>query len=285
MNRPSYGRFSLRDAPFLVEWPIRNQRFRFMTLAARLNAGETIFTAWSGIPDSLTVEALAATALDAVTLDMQHGGHHEDSVQRGLGPIIAAGKSGLVRIPVGRFDMASRALDFGAQAVIAPMVNTISDAKLFAASMKYPPIGQRSWGPNLAMARNGQKDAGKWLAEANSQTLALAMIETREALAIVDDILAVDGIDGVLVGPSDFSIAWSNGQGVNPGLEDMMDAVGHIGKQTRAAGKHAAIYVVDPALVGRFVGMGYQLVALGGEPRYMAIGAASLLDTARASMK
>lgn len=255
-----------------------------MTLAARLNAGETIFTSWSGLPDTLTVEALASGPMDAVTLDMQHGGHHEDSVQRGLGPIMAAGKPGIVRIPVGRFDMASRALDFGAQAVIAPMVNTIEDARLFAASMKYPPIGQRSWGPNLAMARLGQSDANTWLTQANSQTLSFAMIETREALAIVDDILAVDGIDGVLVGPADFSIAWTKGAQVNPNLPDMMDAIAHIGARTRAAGKHAAIYVVDPALVGRFVGFGFRLIALGSEQRYMRLGATQLLSEAKASL-
>lgn len=255
-----------------------------MRLAARLDAGETVFTAWSSLPDALVAEALAATAMDAVTLDMQHGGHHEDSVLRALAAIIAAGKPGLVRIPVGRFDMASRALDFGAEAVIAPMVNTLADAHAFAAAMKYPPVGQRSWGPGFAMARQRDADARGWMRNANAGTLALAMIETREALAIVDDILAVPGIDGVLVGPSDFSIAWTNGETVDPSLEGMMEAIGHIAARARAAGKHAAIYVVDPALVGRFVAMGYRLVALGGESRYMALGTASLLDAARASL-
>ncbi|MEO3387460.1 aldolase/citrate lyase family protein [Mesorhizobium sp. CAU 1741] len=256
-----------------------------MTLAERLNAGETVFTAWSGIPDALTIEALTAAPVDAVTLDMQHGGHHEDSVLRGLMPIVASGKPGLVRIPVGRFDMASRALDFGAEAIIAPMVNSIEDARAFAASMKYPPVGQRSWGAGFAMQRAQQPDSARWLAEQNAQTLAFAMIETREALAIVDDILAVDGIDGVLVGPSDFSIAWTKGTVMDPALEDMMEAVGQIGASAKAAGKHAAIYVVDPKLVGRFVTMGYRLIAMGNEQRYMTMGAASLLDAARASIK
>ena len=256
-----------------------------MTLADRLNAGETIFTAWSGIPDAITVEAVANTAVDAVTLDMQHGGHHEDSVLRGLAPIVASGKPGIVRIPVGRFDMASKALDYGAQAVIAPMINTIEDARLFAASMKYPPVGERSWGASYAMARHKTADASGWLGSANSRTLAFAMIETREALAILDDILAVDGIDGVLVGPSDFSIAWSGGKSVNPSMEDMMAGIGDIGRRTRAASKHAAIYVVDPALSGRFVEMGFRFLALGSEQRYMTIGAETLLKAARASIR
>lgn len=255
-----------------------------MSLAARLKAGETVFTAWSGIPDAFTIEAMAATPVDAVTLDMQHGGHHEDSVLRGLLPIIAAGKPGIVRVPVGRFDMASRALDFGAEAVIAPMINTIGDARLFAASMKYPPVGERSWGASIAMARRRTGDMGAWLGSANGETLAFAMVETRAALAILDDILAEPGIDGVFLGPSDFSIAWSGGRTVDAGLEDMMDAVADIGARTRAAGKHAAIFVIDPTLTGRFVAMGYRLIALGNEQRYMALGASTLLDAARATL-
>lgn len=232
----------------------------------------------------MTVEALASAPVDAVTLDMQHGGHHEDSVLRCLLPVIAAGKPGVVRIPVGRFDMASRALDFGAEAVIAPMVNTVEDARAFAASMKYPPVGQRSWGATIAMARRGTADAAGWLANANAQTLAFAMVETREALAVLDDILAVPGIDGIFVGPSDFSIAWSGGAAIDPGLDDMMQAIGDIAGRTRAAGKHAAIFVVDPKLTGRYVAMGYRLIALGNEQRYMAVGSAALLETARASV-
>ncbi|MDP3897082.1 MAG: aldolase/citrate lyase family protein, partial [Mesorhizobium sp.] len=110
-----------------------------MLLGDRLRAGEVLCTAWSGIPDALTVELVAAQGFEAVTLDMQHGGHNEDSVLRGIAPVLAAGKHAIVRIPVGRFDMASRALDFGAEAVIAPMVNSVEDARRFAASMKYPP--------------------------------------------------------------------------------------------------------------------------------------------------
>ncbi|MGN6767382.1 MAG: 2,4-dihydroxyhept-2-ene-1,7-dioic acid aldolase, partial [Rhizobiaceae bacterium] len=98
-----------------------------MTLAARLRAGETLFTAWSGIPDSITIETVARTGFEVVTLDMQHGAHHEDSVARGMLPILEAGKHAVVRIPVGRFDMASRALDFGAEAIIAPMINSADD--------------------------------------------------------------------------------------------------------------------------------------------------------------
>jgi 4-hydroxy-2-oxoheptanedioate aldolase len=110
------------------------------------------------------------------------------------------------------------------------------------------------------------------------------MIETREALDALDGILAVPGIDGVFVGPSDFSIAWSNGAVLDPALGDMMAAIADIAGRARAAGKHAAIYVVDPALSGRYVAMGFRFLALGSDQRYLTMGAAALVDAARASM-
>ncbi len=253
------------------------------TLRARLAGDRPIYSGWSALPDSLVVEQLASTAFDAVTLDMQHGGHHEDSVVRGLGPIVAAGKHALVRIPVGRFDMASRALDFGADAVIAPMINSVGDARAFAHACKYPPVGGRSWGPSFAMPRRGADDSRAWLASANDAVMALAMIETREALAALDGILAVDGIDGVLVGPADFSIAWTRGETVDPTHEEMMEAIADIAARTRAAGKAAAIYVADPRLAKRFVAMGFRLIALGSEARLMQIGADALIAAARGS--
>jgi len=206
-----------------------------MTLADRLAADEALCTAWSGVPDSLTVEIVASQPFDAVTLDMQHGGHHEDSVLRSLVPVLRAGKHALVRIPVGRFDMASRALDFGAEAVIAPMVNSVADARLFAASMKYPPVGERSWGPTYAFPRRAEGDYPTWLETSNKRTLAFAMVETRAAHDALDGILETPGIDGIFLGPSDFSIAWSGGRTINPTLEEMMEAVASIAARAELA--------------------------------------------------
>jgi 4-hydroxy-2-oxoheptanedioate aldolase len=257
-----------------------------MTLAARLKAGEIIFTAWSGIPDSITVETLARTGFDTVTLDMQHGAHHEDSVARGILPILHAEKHAVVRVPVGRFDMASRALDFGAEAVIAPMINSVDDARRFAAAMKYPPVGERSWGPTFGLPRRHKKPELKaWLRGANADTVSFAMIETRRALDALDDILEVPGIDAIFVGPSDFSIAWTDGGEINTSLEDMMPAIERIAKRALDAGKLTGIFAVDPSFAGRYAAMGYRFIALGTEAMYMALGANDLIGRARASIK
>jgi 4-hydroxy-2-oxoheptanedioate aldolase len=257
-----------------------------MTLAQRLRAGETIFTAWSGIPDSVTIETVARTGFEAVTLDMQHGAHHEDSVARGVLPILHAEKHAVVRIPVGRFDMASRALDFGADAVIAPMINSADDARRFAAAMKYPPVGERSWGPTFGLPRRQKTpDLKAWLKSSNADTISFAMIETRQALDALDDILEVPGIDAIFVGPGDFSIAWTNGSEINTLLEDMMPAIERIARRALDAGKLTGIFAVDPAISGRYAEMGYRFIALGNEGAYMSLGAKDLIGRARASMK
>ena len=146
---------------------------------------------------------------------MQHGSHTTESIMRGVAAITLVGKPAIVRIPIGRFETASRALDFGAAAVIAPMVNSVADAKAFGAAMKFPPLGERSWGPTRVIALHGAPSLQAYLESANSDTLAIAMIETRAAQAVLDEILALDTIDGVFVGPSDFSIALSNGAKVD----------------------------------------------------------------------
>jgi 4-hydroxy-2-oxoheptanedioate aldolase len=255
-----------------------------MDLSSRLNSGQPTFTAWSGVPDAMTVEIVSRLGFEAVTLDMQHGAHHEDSVARSIPAIRQGGADPIVRIPVGRWDIASRALDFGAEAVIAPMINSVEDARRFAAFMKYPPVGERSWGPTFGMPRAGVTDAQAWLNTSNAATLSFAMIETRAAYDALEAILEVPGIDGIFVGPSDFSIAWSNGRTINASLEDMMEAIQAIGERTRKAGKHAAIFALDPKLTGRYFGMGYQLFALGNEQYYMSIGAKTMIAAARQSI-
>lgn len=255
-----------------------------MPLVAELRAGRTAFCGWSGIPEPLVAETMAIVGFDAVLLDMQHGGHHEVSVLTGMTLVAGAGAAPFVRIPVGRNDMASRALDFGAAGVVAPMINSRADAEAFAGAMKYPPVGGRSWGPMRVRALRKDFDNGGYLAGANNDTLALAMIETREALAVLDDILAVDGVDGAFFGPGDFSIAWTGGKTMNPALEDMMPAVAEIGGKAGAAGKIAGMYLADPESCGRFAGMGYTFFAIGNEQRYMTDGAKNMIAQARRSI-
>jgi 4-hydroxy-2-oxoheptanedioate aldolase len=251
------------------------------TLAARLRGGETVFTAWSAIPDPLVAEFLARSPFGAVVLDMQHGCHTPESVLRGVPAVMLAGKPAVVRVPVGRFDMASRALDFGASAVIAPMVNSVADAKAFAAAMKFPPVGERSWGPTRVLGLLGEKDLQAYLRSANADTLAIAMVETRAALAVLDDILALDGIDGIFVGPSDFSIAFSEGARVDPFDAEMLKAAADVAARTARAGKVACTLGTTGEAAARFRELGFRFIAIANDFGYLTRGAAALLDAAR----
>jgi 4-hydroxy-2-oxoheptanedioate aldolase len=252
-----------------------------MSLAERLRAEEILYTAWSGIPDPLVAEFLARTGFDAVTLDMQHGCHSTESVLRGVAAVKLGGKPAIVRVPVGRFDMASRALDFGADAVIAPMVNTLADARAFAAHMKFPPLGERSWGPTRVLGLLGRPEPQTYLRSANSDTLAIAMIETRAAQAALDDILAVEGIDGVFVGPSDFSIALSDGARWDTNNPEMMDAAARVAETARRAGKIPCTLAITGDSAKRFRDIGFRLIALGGDFGYLTAGATALLEASK----
>lgn len=254
-----------------------------MSLASRLRAGETIYSGWSNMTDALAMEALCRTQLSAVLLDMQHGAHDTASIVALTGILRSAGKHTVVRVPVGRFDMASRALDIGVEAVVAPMINTVEDARRLAAAMKYPPLGERSWG-QLRGRPDGYVAGGSggYLVQTNTETLALAMIETRAAYEALDDILAVEGIDGVFVGPSDFSIAWSNGGEVDAGSDAIIEPLTEIAKRAKAAGKLAGIYAGNAALAKRFTGLGFTYLPLAVDTIYLTEGVQSLLNAIEA---
>jgi 4-hydroxy-2-oxoheptanedioate aldolase len=224
--------------------------------------------------------ALAAEDFDAVTLDMQHGVLDLAAAIRAIPMVAAAGKPALARIPVGDFASASKLLDNGASAVIAPMINTLEDARRFAAYMKYPPLGERSWGPAgaLALSRMAMPD---YLAQANGMALAFAMVETREALAILDDILAVPGLDGVLIGPGDLSIALSNGAEMNPLSPAVDRALDDVARRTRNAGKFAAVYATTGERARAMFAKGYHVCAVGSDLGYLKAGAKAMIQAAR----
>lgn len=250
------------------------------SLADRLTRGDTILSAWCGLPDPSISAVLASEGFDAVTLDMQHGPITLGEVIRAIPGINAAGKPALARIAVGEFQNVSRLFDAGASGVIAPMINTIEDAKLFANYAKYPPIGERSWGSYGGLGASGL-DANAYLREANRFQLSFAMIETREAMAILDDILALEGIDAVFVGPSDLSIALSGGATVNPTSPEVDDAIRHIVSRASAVGKPVAIYAQSAERAKAFVEMGAKVVTVMSDANLLRVATKQALQIIR----
>ena len=125
-------------------------------LARRLRADETVFSSWCTLASPIIAETIAREGYAAVVIDQQHGLWDTASIIAAIGALHHAGSAPLVRVPLADFAFVSRALDFGAEAIIAPMINTASDARQFAAAAKYPPLGERSWGPQRAMTLQGK---------------------------------------------------------------------------------------------------------------------------------
>ncbi|MBB3393774.1 MULTISPECIES: aldolase/citrate lyase family protein [unclassified Rhizobium] len=249
--------------------------------AKRIRSGEGgLISAWIGIPDPLFVNHLAQEAFDAVVLDMQHGVWDIGSAAVGIGQGRLAGKPVLARIPVGDFASASRLLDAGASGIIAPMINSASDARALATATKYPPLGERSWGPTLAMNHTGLS-ATEYLATANEHTVAIAMIETRAALDAADEIMRVDGIDGIFVGPSDLSIALSDGAKVAPDTAQVDAVLKHLIARCRAHGKFACVFGSNGERAGELLKMGFDFVIAGADTQQLRSGAASAIAAAR----
>jgi 4-hydroxy-2-oxoheptanedioate aldolase len=228
-----------------------------------LQSKPTSFLGWSEFRDPMLVGIMARSGYDAVLLDQQHGFHDGASCIAGISEAALASKPVLVRVPVGDYAQAARMLDFGAAGVVAPMINCAADARAFVSFVKYPPLGLRSFGPGRDMQLRNVGAENDYLAAANATSLALVMCETREALAALDDILAVPGVDGVLAGPGDLSVALSDGQRFDPGGEAVQSAMRHIALRTRAAGKFACAFAGTADGARRLAREGYHLVAVG----------------------
>lgn len=248
-------------------------------LADRLRSGETVITAWSVLPGAALAEALVRCGYEAVVLDMQHGQHDLASVRDAIAGIVNAGGHPIARMPVGEFATASRFLDLGAQAVIAPMINSVADAEAFAEFMKYPPTGKRSWGPGRAMELNGVSEPQAYLMSADAETISFGMIESRAALASLDDILAVKGLDGVFVGPVDLSIALSDGTRIDPSGEETQAAARKVAEAAKAAGKLAGIFCISPEDVRKAREMGYTFIAYALDQVVLQAGVSATLGS------
>jgi 4-hydroxy-2-oxoheptanedioate aldolase len=249
------------------------------TLSERLNSGPPVLSAWCGLPEPTVAGFLAREAFDAVTLDMQHGAIDLAAALRAIPLIAAAGKPALARVPVGDFASASKLLDGGASAIIAPMINTVEDARRLGAFTKFPPLGERSWGPHPALALTGLAP-GDYFGRANGFTLSFAMTETREALGIIDEVLAVPGIDGIFIGPSDLSIALSNGRSLDPASVEVEQGLDHALARAKAAGKIAAVYAPTGQRAAEFMRRGFQFIAVASDLAMLRSGAQGAINAA-----
>ena len=164
-----------------------------------------------------------------------------------------------------RYAVASRVLDMGAEGIIAPMINTVADARAFVSATKFPPLGERSWGPQRAMTLAGVTDAKAYLRDANENIVTLAMIETKTAMDNLDAIAGTPGIDVLFVGPSDLSIGLSNGAELDPHSATVETALDKIVAAANKAGKIAGLYCANAQRAVACAKRGIRFLAVGSD--------------------
>ena len=246
-----------------------------MNLRNRLHDGRPFLFSWMGIPGVQLAGQLARAGLDGVALDLQHGLIGMDQANGMAATITAAGKPVITRVLWNDPGLIGQALDFGSSVVIAPMVNSVDQAKALVKAAKYPPMGQRSWG-GYAMVQASGKSAAEYLKEANRDTLVFAMVETQEALDLVEQIAAVPGLDGLFVGPSDLSIALSNGAELNRLSAANLVAMKKVAEVAKKRGLVAGAFAGTGEIIKQYAAMGYTFMAAVTDNDVLKLGVAAV---------
>ncbi len=239
--------------------------------------GRAAVLGWLHIPSAISAEALAHCGYDGLVIDLQHGAADLAAAIAMMTAIEASGCESFVRVQANDPGDIMRLLDFGAYGVIAPLINTADDARGFAAAMHYPPHGNRSFGPRRPLLRYGSD----YLAAASQSIVSLAMIETAEGLANLDEILAVPGLDGIFIGPSDLALAL--GRPPRPDSDDpvVVAAIARIRVACANAGKRAGIFCVDAGFAGAKIAEGFDLVSIAPDLVMLTSAARAALATVR----
>ena len=242
-------------------------------------SGGAAVNGWLTIPSSFAAETMAHQGWDTLTIDMQHGMIDDAALVPMLQAISTTDTVPIVRVPWLEPGIVMRALDAGAYGVICPMVNTREDAQKLVAYTHYPPRGTRSFGPLRAVLYAG----ADYVQHANDTIVTFAMIETAEALDNLDDILSVEGLDAIYIGPSDLSLAL----GCKPTFDDLepkaFEAVEHILARAKAHGVVAGIHNGTPEAALKRIAKGFQFVTIGSDARLMADGAQQVISAMRAA--
>ena len=236
------------------------------------DSGKPALNGWCSIGNSLTAEIMAAQGYDSVTVDMQHGALDYSALLPMLQAMRASGATLMARVPWRDPGHIMKALDAGAMGIICPMVNNREEAEEFVSYLRYPPLGQRSFGPTrAAIAMPGYGLA------ANSEVLALAMIETADGITNLDEIVATPGLDGIYVGPADLTLGTQKGR-LPPGFDrqepEMIKLLKRIADACKLNGIRACLHCATPDYVARAIEWGYELTTVGGDTRLLG-GAAS----------
>ena len=239
--------------------------------------GGRVINGWLAIPSSFSAEVMAHAGFDSVTVDMQHGMVDFQTSLPMLQAISQLDVTPMVRVPWNDPIPIMKALDAGAYGIVCPMVNNRQEAERFVGACRYGPDGYRSFGPARAAMYGGADYASK----ANETIITMAMIETKEAMGKLDEIMSTPGLDAIYVGPADLSIGLGFAPSPDPTEPEVLKAYDEI---LTVAKKHdvvACSHTANGAMANRLFEQGFQLCTVANDTRLLAMKAAEEISVAR----
>ena len=242
--------------------------------------GKPVLNGWLQIPSTVSAEVMANEGWDSLTVDMQHGLIDYSSALPMLQTISTTEVVPLARVNWNEPGQIMKILDAGCYGIICPMVSNKKEAENFVQSCMYPPQGYRSFGPVRGFLYGGS-DYPKY---ANDELLKFAMIETKESLDKLDEIMSTPGLSGIYIGPADLSIAL----GEEPGFDkpEGTKAYNEICRILETAKKHnifAAIHNGTSEYALKMIKKGFNLVTVGSDHRSISMGAKLIIDKIKGS--
>ncbi|MCH8994023.1 MAG: 2,4-dihydroxyhept-2-ene-1,7-dioic acid aldolase [Chloroflexi bacterium] len=238
--------------------------------------GEVTFGGWLSIPSGFSAEVMAHQGFDWLCIDMQHGVIDYQSAVGMLQAISTTETIPFVRVPWNEPGIIGKMLDAGAYGVIVPMVNSPAEAEAAIAACRYAPDGSRSYGPIRAAYYGG----ADYAQHANQEIACIPMIETKTAVAQLDEILAVPGIDAVYVGPADLSLTLGLPPRMDHDDESFQDARRAIAEGCKKRGIIAGIHA-SARLAPKHIEAGYRMITISSDIGALAGGAAQDLRSLR----
>jgi 4-hydroxy-2-oxoheptanedioate aldolase len=237
-----------------------------------LRKGDMQLGLWSGLSSNVTVEVLANAGFDWLLLDTEHSPNELPMVHSQLQAIARGPTHPIVRPTWNDTVTIKRYLDIGAQTLLIPFVENADEARQAVAATRYPPLGVRGYAAAARASDFGRiKD---YPAACEEQLCVLVQVETPGALANIETIAAVDGVDGIFIGPGD--LAASMGYIGQVGHPEVVAAIDDAIRRIRATGKPAGILAGDERLARHWIETGANFIAVGSDTGLLARGAEQL---------
>jgi 4-hydroxy-2-oxoheptanedioate aldolase len=225
-----------------------------------LREGKPQFGLWAGLADAYAIELLANTGFDWLLLDAEHAPNDLRSVLAQLQAVAPYPVHPIIRPVQGDVALIKQYLDIGAQTLLIPMIDNAGQAARMVAATRYPPRGIRGVGSALARSSRWNQVEG-YLHKADDEMCVLLQVESAAALENLEEIAAVEGVDGVFFGPADLSA--SMGLLGKPGDARVYNAIVDGIARVKRAGKAAGVLTPDPKLARDYLSMGASFLAVG----------------------